>query len=167
MHNNGECIDMQEFDIAQHAERLKHFNILHSQIIQFFQCIEFEMRRIYSVLSKDVFFDSMKELSDKNWGTLLRKLRDLNNSMDEPVFKKDSFELLDTFRERRNYWCHQCFLDFVYISDNVAMDDKLQQIVQRLELDHEYALELQELMEGIYFSYFKPRLDLGCNNIGN
>ena len=47
---------------------INRFKSLHSEIIQYYQCIEFDLRRINSAMSSEDFYDSMDELSDKNWG---------------------------------------------------------------------------------------------------
>ena len=41
------------------------FKILHSEIMMYFQCIEFDLKRIYSGMSSEDFDDEMDRLSEK------------------------------------------------------------------------------------------------------
>ncbi len=133
---------------------INRFKMLHSEIIQYYQCIEFDLRRIYSAMSSEDFFDSMDELSDKNWGVILNRLEDLDYSDDDPFFSEEEYEQLDKMRTRRNYWCHQCYLDFIYIQDNWKLESKLQSITKRLEKEHNQAYRLHRKMQEIYLDYF-------------
>ena len=128
---------------------------MHSEIIEFYQCIEFDLRRIYSGMCSDDFYDSMDELSDNNWGMLLNKLKKLDYSDGDPYFTKDEYKTLDEIRARRNYWCHQCYLDFMYIQDDREQEERLQRLVKQLENERNRAEKLQRKMQDIYLNDFR------------
>ena len=109
---------------------IERFRILHSEIIEYYQCIEHDMRRIYSRMSVDDYKDCMNDMREKNWNTVLQELRKLDNSDNNPYFSEEDYKLLDEIRTRRNYWSHQCYLDFVYIQVN---EHKQQDLVALLE----------------------------------
>jgi hypothetical protein len=134
---------------------IDRFRSLHSEIIQFYQCIEFDLRRIYSAMSSDDFFDCMDELSDKNWGTLLNRLEELDYSDDDPYFAEEEYRELDEIRSRRNYWCHQCYLDFIYIQDNWKQEERLQRLIRQLENERNRAYKLHRRMQDIYLNDFR------------
>ena len=58
------------------------FKILHSEIMMYFQCIEFDLKRIYSGMSADDFDEEMDMLEISNLGNTLRKLKNLTIVME-------------------------------------------------------------------------------------
>ena len=138
-------------DIYNAQER---FKAMHSEIIMYFQCIEYDMKRIYSGMSADNYFDCMDMLDGKNWGVILNKLKELDHSDDDPYFTDEDYKLLDEIRERRNYWCHQCYLDYVYISNDYDRQARLERLCRQLENEKNRAYKLHCKMQGIYLSDF-------------
>ena len=64
-------------------------------------------------------FDENLDLVEKaNLGTTIMKLKQLDYSDGKPNLTNRDYQLLEQIREIRNYWCHQCYLDYVYISDD-------------------------------------------------
>ena len=133
---------------------IDRFRSLHSEIIEEFQCIEYDMRRIYSSMIDEDYDDAMEEMSDKNWGAILNRLRKLDNSDGKPYFSSDEYELLDDIRTLRNYWCHQCYLDFVYIQDSWKREEKLQKLIRRLENELNRVRKLQERIQASFLRDF-------------
>ena len=85
---------------------LYRFQKLHSEIIEYYQCIEFDMRRIYSSMNTRDYDECMEELRELNWGVILNKLKSLDKSDGDPYFTDDEYDTLDDMRTQRNYWCH-------------------------------------------------------------
>ncbi len=133
---------------------LDKFRLLHSEIIEEYQCIEYDMRRIYSSMVDEDFEESMDELWDKNWGVILNRLKNLDKSDGNPYFSEDEYDLLDEIRTRRNYWCHQCYLDFVYEDNSYEYDKILQKKIRQVENELNRAKKLQRKMEKIYLEDF-------------
>ncbi len=133
---------------------IDRFRKLHSEIIENYQCIEYDMKRIYSAMSSDDFDDNMEWLTYDNWGKILNKLRKLDNTDDNPFFTDKEYELLDEIRERRNYWCHQCYLDWVYIKDDNKRQSRLERMTRQLENENNRVRKLQRKMERIFIEEF-------------
>ena len=125
---------------------IEKFQKLHSEIIEYFQCIEYDMKRIYSAMSSDDFDENMDWLANNNWGVVLNKLKKLDNSDDDPFFNDDEYSLLDEIRDRRNYWCHQCYLDWVYCHDSWERNIKLQKVYNRLANENNIVSKLQKCL---------------------
>lgn len=134
-------------------EQLKRFRLMHSEIIEEYQCIEFDLRRIYSAMVDRDFDDTMDELEDKNWGELLTRLKRLDNSDGKPYISSDDYELLDKIRERRNYWCHQCYLDFMYL-ERYEQEERLIKLVRQVENELNRTRKIQKRVEDIYLYYW-------------
>ena len=130
------------------------FKTMHSEIIKYYQCIEYDMKRIYSTMASDDYFDCMDMLDGKNWGEILNRLRKLDNSDNDPFFSEEEYALLDEIRERRNYWCHQCYLDYVYIENDFERFERLQRLCRQLENEKNRAYKLHQKMQDVYIDYF-------------
>ncbi len=130
------------------------FKIMHSEIIMYFQCIEYDMKRIYSGMAADDYFDCMDSLDGDNWGVVLNKLKKLDRSDNNPYFSEEEYQQLDAIREQRNYWCHQCYLDCVYISDDRERQEKLEKLIRRLENERNRAYKLHRKMQNVFFEDF-------------
>lgn len=55
--------------------------------------------------------------------------------------------LIDQIREIRNFWCHQCYLDYIYIQDEVKRERRFQEIANRLSRDENRTWDLHEKLE--------------------
>ncbi len=118
------------------------FKMIHSELIQQVQCIENNLRVIYAAMRKGNFESNLQSLNKANLGKIARELEALDYSDDFPELSQDDYEVIDEIRTIRNYWCHQCYLDFVYIQDNLQREQAFQRIAQRLhyEENRTYAL---------------------------
>lgn len=143
-------ISGNSYNNSKHIEK---FRLMHSEIIENYQCIEFDMRRIYSAMVEGDYDDSMDELWDKNWGVLLARLKKLDNSDGKPYISEKDYDLLDEIRERRNYWCHQCYLDFVYLEEG-EYDARLSKMIRQVENELNRTKKIQRSFENIYLRHF-------------
>lgn len=130
------------------------FKILHSEIMEYFQCIEFDLKRIYSKMSSEDFGYEMDMLENSNFGKTLYKLKKFDQSDGEPWLSDADYEQLDKIRELRNYWCHQCYLDYVYIDNELQQEYKFQKVANRLNNEHNRILKLHLKLEDWYFDWF-------------
>ena len=73
----------------------------------------------------------------------------MDYSDDCPALTEDEYELIDDIREISNYWCHQCYIDFVYIRDDYERERAFQNIANRLHYDEQRTYDLFEKTEEI------------------
>ena len=111
------------------------FKMIHSELIQQVQCVENNLRVIYAAMCKGNFKSNLQSLNKANLGKIARELEELDYSDDFPELSQDDYEVIDEIRNIRNYWCHQCYLDFVYIQDDLQREQAFQKIAQRLHYD--------------------------------
>ena len=130
------------------------FRLLHSEIIEYYQCIEYDMRRIYASMNSRDYDEVMKEIGELNWGVILNRLKKLDSSDGNPYFTEEEYMLLDEIRGRRNYWCHQCYLDWVYIQDDNEQEKRLQRLVRQLENENNRAYKIHRKMENYFINDF-------------
>ena len=131
-----------------------NFKILHSELIMYCQCIEFDLKRIYSGMCTGDFNDNMDMLETSNLGRTLIKLKRLDYSDGNPDLSESDYELLNQIREIRNYWCHQCYIDFVYINDDYRHENEFQRISRRLTNEHNRLYHIHRKLENLYFDEY-------------
>ncbi len=123
------------------------FKLIHSELIMQVQCIEHDLKLIYAGMHSGDFDENLDLLEKANLGTVIKKLKDLDYSDGHPDLSKQDYDLLEQIREIRNYWCHQCFLDYVYISDDNKRECQFQQIAKRLSQDENRTWDLHEHLQ--------------------
>lgn len=132
------------------------FKILHSELIKCCQSIEFDLKRIYSGMSDGDFEDTMDTLETSSLGQTLRELKKLDSSDGTLDIKESSYELLDDIREIRNYWCHQCYIDYIYIADDQEREKEFQRIARRLFNEHNRLYNIHRRLEKLYIEEYNP-----------
>lgn len=123
------------------------FKIIHSELIQQVQCIEYDLKVMYAAMKKGSFQSNIAAMSKANLGKIARELEALDYSDDFPELTEYDYELIDEIRGIRNYWCHQCYIDFVYIANDYQRERKFQDIAQRLHYDENRTYALMQKIE--------------------
>lgn len=111
------------------------FKLIHSELIQQVQCVENNLKIIYAAMLKGDFNKNLKITERMNLGKIARELEYLDNSDDIPEFSEEEHGTIDEIREIRNYWCHQCYLDFVYIGNDYEREKAFQKVAKKLHYD--------------------------------
>ena len=66
----------------------QQFRLKYSEIMEYFQCIEYDLKRIYSAMSADDFDDNMDMLEFSNMGKKIKKLEKKGYKGGSPIFFK-------------------------------------------------------------------------------
>ena len=111
------------------------FKLIHSELIQQVQCVENNLKIIYAAMRKGNFNNNLRSVEKMNLGKIARELEELDYSDDMPEFSEEECNTIDEIREIRNYWCHQCYLDFIYIENDYEREKTFQTIAQKLHYD--------------------------------
>lgn len=131
------------------------FKLIHSELIMQVQCIENDLKLIYAGMHSGNFDENLNLLEKSNLGTVIKKLKELDHSDGHPDLSKHDYELLEQIREIRNYWCHQCFLDYIYIQDDRRREEQFQRIAQKLSEDENRTWDLHEHLEKLRHKMLK------------
>ena len=123
------------------------FKLIHSELIMSVQYIEQDLKLIYSILKGGEFYDNYSDVENFPLGKLLKSLRELDHELGYSKIKENDYELLNQIREIRNYWCHQCYIDFHYIEDPQAHEEAFQKVAFKLHEDELRVYELQQKIE--------------------
>lgn len=132
---------------------LEDFHILVGETIMYCQCIEHDIKFIYSGMLKGNFDDNYNEVSNKTLGSVLNKLKKLDNCDGKPHLSVKDYDLLYKIRDIRNYWVHQAYTDFVYLSG--AYDNELGRSYRRLQNNHNRLSKLSSNVERVRLDVLK------------
>jgi hypothetical protein len=119
------------------------------------QCIEHDLKLIYAGMSKGNFNKNFDMLEKANLGNVIKRLKELDYSDGHPDLSKEDYMLLEQIREIRNYWCHQCFIDYVYISDDYERENQFQRLAIRLSEDEKCTWDLHEHLQQLRIKMLK------------
>ena len=131
------------------------FKLIHSELIMQVQCIENDLRIIYAAIKEGDFEDNIDDLEKANLGRIIKELREIDRSDGYPDLSDQDYELIDQIRETRNYWCHQCYLDYIYIRDDNERERRFQEIADRLSQDEDRTRELHKKLQKLRFQKLK------------
>lgn len=123
------------------------------------QTIEQDLRIIYAAMKDGDFEKNFEVLENASMGKIINTLRDLDHSDGKPVLQEQDYQLLNQIREIRNYWAHQCYLDFVYIEDNDEREERFQEVANKLHYDENRTWDLHERMEKLRLKMINKYLD--------
>lgn len=139
----------------------ENFKYYHSSIILFCQRIEHDLKWIYSYM-KYRYTDDTKEpvdifneLNDKKWnfGNILNELKVLDNKTgNENLISNDDYNFLKQMKDKRNFWCHKCFIEFIY-SENWKCSNKYLKISKKLKSDYERFSKISEKIENLRLDF--------------
>lgn len=120
------------------------FKLIHSDLICEVQMIENDLRLVYGALKPGNFDKNFDYLEKANLGKIIYEVKRTDEIDGYPDLSDDDYKWLDNIREIRNYWCHQCYNDFVYISNRCLREEKFQEIALRLHDDENRTRALQK-----------------------
>ena len=123
------------------------FKLIHSELIISVQYIEQDLKLIYSILKGGKFYDNYSDVENAPLGKLLKSLQELDHELGYSKIKEKDYDLLNQIREIRNYWCHQCYIDFHYIENPQEHDKAFQKVANRLHEDELRVYDLQQKIE--------------------
>lgn len=127
------------------------FKMIHSELIMQVQTIEHDLKLIYASMKEGDFEDNFEELKNANMGKIIAALKELDYSDGHPDLSESDYAVLNQIRAIRNYWAHQCYLDFVYIEDDDEREERFQEIAEKLHYDENRTWNLHERLQELRF----------------
>lgn len=113
---------------------ISEFRQMHSELIEFCQLIEDDLKWIYSYMHKGDVEENYNSLEKTTLGALVKKLKVLDNSEGELFISNDDYNFLKQMTEKRNYWCHQCYLELYDDNERNRVCERLVKDYNRLEI---------------------------------
>ena len=135
---------------------INDFHRIVGEVLMYCQCIEDNIRRIYARrMPGDDSLNLLKIDEERlTMGQMVTKLQELDNELPHPLFEAEDYQMLFKIVRTRNYYAHQVYLSFCYISDN---DEEFHACYERackqLLSDQERLYPLYELVEEVRYAY--------------
>ncbi|MBQ0045463.1 MAG: hypothetical protein KBS35_01050 [Mycoplasma sp.] len=125
------------------------------ETIMFCQIIESDIKIIYvNLLGQDK--EITWKLNEKETlGSMIKKLQALDK--DNKLLSNDDYYYLHQVAGKRNHWCHQTYINFLYTGEGFRQSTQYQTECQRLLADHAQ-------LEKIYRVLEEMRINLVRNN---
>lgn len=123
------------------------FKLIHSELIMSVQYIEQDLKLIYAIRKDGGIIANYFDVENFPLGKLINSLREIDQELGNSIIKDKDYKLLNEIREMRNYWCHQCYIDFHYIVNPQEHDKAFQKVANRLHKDELLVYELQKRIE--------------------
>lgn len=108
------------------------------ETIVLYQFMENDLKLIYAGMSEGNFYKNIEKTRNmfKGLGQIIQALEELDNSDFNPYFTKETYSLLHKLARQRNYYCHQCSVEFCYnpfFLDSSEFRDSYEKLVKTNE----------------------------------
>ena len=119
--------EMEDFD---------RYKYLLGETIIYYQFMENDLKLIYAGILGGNFYKNIEQVRStfKGLGQIVIALEELDYSTNEtPYFTRDTYKLLSKLARQRNYYCHQCCIDFCYnpyFKDSAEFQESLQSLIR-------------------------------------
>ena len=92
------------------------YKYLLGETIMLYQLMENDLRLMFAGMTSGDFYANLDKVraTYKGLGQLVQALEQLDNMDSSPYFTRETYALLNRLARQRNYYCHQCCLDFCY-----------------------------------------------------
>ena len=101
--------------VRKPAMSLEDFRKKHSEVIEHYQFIEYNLEGIYAALQeRKSFMGGMEDVEKDNIKALLNRIRHIQKERNDCIIDEDEYEEIIAICDRRNFWCHNCYVDLVF-----------------------------------------------------
>lgn len=129
---------------------LENFHLMFGETIMFCQIIEHDVKMIYAAMCKGDMSNTLAMINDKKWtlGHSLKELKKLDFSDENPYLSAENYNFLSQMAQKRDYWCHETYLKFIYIS-SFENSKEYENECRKLQRDHQKLNSVYQTLEKI------------------
>ncbi len=130
---------------------LDEFHLLLGQTIMYCQIIEGDIKHIYCAMRKGDIFENFFMIEQQKWtlGETLVELQKLDYSDNRPYLSLEDYDYLRKLTRKRNHWCHESYINFVYLGEDFASSKEYQKECRRLIEDNQTLAEVYKKLEQV------------------
>lgn len=138
--------------------KLEQYKFLLGETIMLYQLAEHDLRLIASLSVVGDYRSNLEKMKQdfKGLGQIVVFLKEMDKKRSKALFSENDYHVLLNLTRRRNYYCHECALDFVYEPEFTDSDSFLSSYNNLVD-DHEYLKDIQERIEEVRILLFKNR----------
>ena len=92
---------------------MEKFRMMHSLLIEHYQYIEHHLEGVYALLCGKSFYEGLEEVETSNIKRLIQEIKRMEQEKSVSIISAADYEKLEDIRKRRNFWCHNCYIDMV------------------------------------------------------
>ena len=111
-----------------------------------YQRIEHDIKLIYAYMLKGNANNNYESIENKTLGTMVRMLEEFDYSDDKPFISRSDYQFLKDICDKRNYYAHQVFIDFIY-KDSPLSSNEYRDISSSLERDNKEVEGASDILE--------------------
>ena len=133
---------------------LNEFHAILGQTIMFCQTIEHDIKLIYSAMLNGSLSKNLETVSRWSLGATLKQLKKLDFSDKFHYISNSDYKFLMQITEKRNYWCHSAYTNFIYEKDflnSLAYKNECQKLAQ----DNAQLMNVGKVIENVRISAMK------------
>lgn len=127
---------------------LDEFKRLHSETICYCQILENDLKWIYSFITNGNATETRKLVNNLPLGETINILKRIDKKNKKHLFSNEDYKYLMKLKNRRNYWSHQCYVDFLY-KDSYLYSEQYKKCCDDLISDHDWFLKIYKIVENI------------------
>lgn len=124
------------------------FQMLHSETIGYCQLLENDLKWIYSFITGGDIIETRDAVSKFAMGKIINVLKKIDKNSPKRLFSNKDYKYLRQLKSRRDYWCHQCYIDFLY-EDNYLYSSQYKKCCSDLEEDNKWFYKVYKIVEKI------------------
>ena len=133
---------------------LIEFHAMLGETIMYCQTIENDLKWIYSFMKKGKVEDNFDSIDGRTLGQVLKQLKELDRSDSKQYISSSDYNFLSQMTEKRNFWCHQAYTEFVYIED-FYNSKEYNNICSKLIRDHDKLAIVSKSVENVRLQALK------------
>ena len=120
-------------DIYNQFDEFDEYKYLLGETVMLYQFMENDLKLIYAGMQEGPFYKNIEMVRStyKGLGQIIIALEEFDNRDGSPYFSSETYALLSKLARQRNFYCHQCCMDFCYnpyFRDSVEFKDGLQSL---------------------------------------
>ena len=93
---------------------LEEFRLIHSELIENYQFIEFHLEGLYGLICEDGFFNGIDEVEKYSLTRLISEFETLDKEREKPLLSEQIYSRLYELCDRRNVWVHECYTSMCF-----------------------------------------------------
>ena len=133
------------------------FKDYYSLTMFYYQCIEHDIKLIYAFMCSGDINDNFGNVEKNTLGSMIVALEKLDYSDNKPYISRDDYKFLKNICDRRNYWAHQAFIDFVYVK-NFTYSGEYRKVCDSLAKDYEEVKRASGILEKMRIEFCEKHI---------